>query len=72
MIVKRSYGDVSVASIEVDVALYEQVTKLSEELGIDAAFPRTVAGYLDRAIAKGHGQQELAAIFELMLPTRET
>jgi 3-hydroxyisobutyrate dehydrogenase-like beta-hydroxyacid dehydrogenase len=68
MIVKRSYGDVSVASIELDVAAYEQVTKLSEELGIDAAFPRTVASYLDRAVAKGHGQQELAAIFELMVP----
>jgi 3-hydroxyisobutyrate dehydrogenase-like beta-hydroxyacid dehydrogenase len=68
MIVKRSYDDVSVASIELDVAAYEQVTKLSEELGIDAAFPRTVASYLDRAIAKGHGQHELAAIFELMVP----
>jgi len=68
MIAKRSYDDISVCSIEVDVAAYEQVTKLSEELGIDAAFPRTVASYLDRAIAKGHGQQELAAIFELMVP----
>ncbi len=71
MIAKRSYDDVSVCSIEVDVAAYEQVTKLSEEFGIDAAFPRMVASYLDRAIAEGHGQQELAAIFELMLPTRE-
>ncbi len=68
MIAKRSYDDISVCSIEVDVAAYEHVTKLSEELGIDAAFPRTVASYLDRAIAKGHGQQELAAIFELMVP----
>ena len=68
MIAKRSYDDVSVCSIEVDVEAYGQVTKLSDELGIDAAFPRTVASYLDRAIAKGHGQQELAAIFELMVP----
>jgi 3-hydroxyisobutyrate dehydrogenase-like beta-hydroxyacid dehydrogenase len=68
MIVKRSYGDISVAPIEVDAALYEQVATLSEELGIDAAFPRMVASYLDRAIAKGHGQHELAAIFELMVP----
>jgi 3-hydroxyisobutyrate dehydrogenase-like beta-hydroxyacid dehydrogenase len=68
MIVKRSYGDISVAPIEVDAALYEQVATLSEELGIDAAFPRMVTSYLDRAIAKGHGQQELAAIFELMVP----
>ncbi len=71
MIAKRSYDDISVCSIEVDVAAYEQVTNLSAELGIDAAFPRTVASYLDRAIANGHGQQELAAIFELMVPTRE-
>ena len=67
MIAKRSYDDISVCSIEVDVAAYEQVTKLSAELGIDAAFPRTVASYLDRAITEGHGQQELAAIFELMI-----
>ncbi len=68
MIAKRSYDDISVCSIEVDVAAYEQVTNLSAELGVDAAFPRTVASYLDRAIAKGHGQQELASIFELMVP----
>ena len=71
MIAKRSYDDISVCPIEIDVAAYEQVAKLSEELGVDAAYPRMVAGYLDRAIAEGRGQQELAAIFELMMPTRE-
>ena len=68
MIAKRSYDDISVCSIEVDVAAYEQVAKLSEELGIDAAFPKMVTSYLDRAIAEGHGEHELAAIFELMVP----
>jgi 3-hydroxyisobutyrate dehydrogenase-like beta-hydroxyacid dehydrogenase len=68
MIAKRSYDDISIAPIEVDAALYEQVAKLSEELGVDAEFPKMVTSYLDRAIAKGHGQQELAAIFELMVP----
>ena len=68
MIAKRSYDDVSVCSIEVDVEAYGQVTKLSEELGIDAAFPRMVASYLDRAITEGRGKHELAAIFELMVP----
>ncbi len=53
------------------MADYERVAKLSEELGIDAALPKMVASYLDRAIAKGHGQQELAAIFELMLPRND-
>jgi hypothetical protein len=27
-----------------------------------------VTSYLDRAIAEGHGEHELAAIFELMVP----
>ncbi len=70
MMAKRSY-DNPVCALEVEAAAYNHVVRLSEELGIDAAFPRTVASYLDRAIAKGHGQQELAAIFEVMLPTRE-
>jgi 3-hydroxyisobutyrate dehydrogenase-like beta-hydroxyacid dehydrogenase len=68
MIAKRSYDEISVGTIELDAALYEQVAKLSEDLGVDAAFPRMVTGYLDRAIAEGHGQHELAAIFELMVP----
>ena len=68
MIAKRSYDDISIGVIELDAALYEQVAKLSEELGIDAAFPKMVTSYLDRAIAEGHGEHELAAIFELMVP----
>jgi 3-hydroxyisobutyrate dehydrogenase-like beta-hydroxyacid dehydrogenase len=69
MLVKRSYDG---GAFDVDVAAYAHVTRLSEELGIDAAFPRTVASYLDRAVAEGRVQQQLAAIFELMLPTGET
>ncbi len=68
MIAKRSYDDVSVCPIEIDVAAYEQVAKLSEELGVNTAFPKMVTSYLDRAVAEGRGQQELAAIFELMVP----
>lgn len=68
MIAKRSYDDISVAPIKLDAALYEQVAKLSENLGVDAAFPKMVTSYLDRAMAEGHGQHELAAIFELMVP----
>jgi 3-hydroxyisobutyrate dehydrogenase-like beta-hydroxyacid dehydrogenase len=68
MIAKRSY-EVSGASIELDAAAYKHVTMLSEELGVDTALPATVSGFLERAIAEGHGQQELAAIFELMVPS---
>ena len=69
MLVKRSYDG---GAFDVDVAAYEHVTKLDEKLGIDAAFSKTVASYLDRALAEGRGHQELAALFELMLPKGET
>jgi len=68
MIANRSY-EVSGASMEIDVAAYRHVTRLCEELGVDTALPATVSGYLERAIAKGYGRQELAAIFELMVPS---
>ena len=64
MIAKRSYD---AESLNVDMMAYEHVKRLSEEVGIDAAFPRTVASHFDRAIAEGHGQQTLAGIFELMI-----
>jgi len=40
---------------------------MGSALGVDTAVPTMVASYLDRAIAEGHGRQELAAIFELMV-----
>ena len=67
MIAKRSYDGISIAPIELDAALYKQIAKLSAELGVDTAVPTMVASYLDRAIAEGHGQRELAAIYELMV-----
>jgi hypothetical protein len=69
MLLKRSYDG---GTFDVDVAAYAHVTKLGEKLGIDAEFSKAVASYLDRAVAEGRGHQELAAIFELMLPTGET
>ena len=68
LIAKRSYDDISIGQIEGDAALYKQIAKLSEELGVDTAVPTMVASYLDRAVAEGHGEHELAAIFELMVP----
>jgi len=62
MIAQRSY---KAEAIEVDVMAYAHVTALSEELGIDTAYPRVVARYLDRA--RGHSEQSLATIFEAMI-----
>jgi len=62
MIAKRSY---KAEAIEVDVMAYAHVTALSEDLGIDTAYPRVVARYLDRA--RSRGEQSLASIFEAMI-----
>jgi hypothetical protein len=68
MIAKRSYDDISVGPIKSDAVLYKQVAKLSAELGVDTAVPTMVTSFLDRALAEGHADHELAAIFELMVP----
>ena len=66
MIAKRTYDDPECA-LEVEAAAYAHVVALSEELGLDAAYPKMVASHFDRAIAAGHGQRELAAVFEVMI-----
>ena len=66
MIADRSY-EVTGGALEGDAAAYAHVVRLSEELGIDAAFPKTVAGYFERAIADAHGQQELPVMFEMLI-----
>ena len=66
MIATRSYDNPTCA-LEVDAAAYGHVVRLSDEFGIDSDFPRTVARYLDRAIASGYGKQELAAVFEVLV-----
>lgn len=65
-IAMRHYGD-PVCAIDVHAAAYAHVVNLSEELGIDVAFPQLVARTFELAIAEGHGQHELPAIFETLL-----
>ena len=67
MIEKRSY-DKDVGALEVDAAAYSHVVKLSEELGVDTEFPNLVASFFERALTEGLGQQEIASLFELMVP----
>ncbi len=65
-IAMRHYGD-PVSTIDVHAAAYAHVVNLSEELGIDVEFPQLVARTFELAIAEGHGQHELPAIFETLL-----
>ncbi len=66
MIAKRSYDNPSCA-MEVEAQAYSHVVKLSEKLGVDSRFPKTVMGYFKQAIADGHGQHDLASTFEVLL-----
>jgi hypothetical protein len=39
---------------------------LSRTNGIDHAYAEALMGYFDRAIAAGHGEHEIAALFEVL------
>ncbi len=66
MIASGSY-EVTGSAMEVDGGAIAQVITVSEALGIDATFPKMVASYVERAIADGHGQEELPAMFEMLV-----
>ncbi len=66
MVAARSYDPAEV-TMEIDAAAYDHVVSLSDELGVDGKFPKTVADCFARAIADGHAQQELPAVFETLL-----
>ncbi len=66
MLVKRSYES-SGSRLENVPNAYAHVVRLSEDLGVDTTFAKTVSELFDRAIAEGYGQQELAAVFEVLL-----
>ncbi len=68
-IAKRSYEDPG-ATLEVHAAAFRHVVDLSEALGIDAALPKFMLGYFERGLASGYSQQELSALFELMINKR--
>lgn len=55
------------ATIDVHTACYRHVVDLSEELAVDTALPKFMLDYFERGLASGYGQQELSALFELMV-----
>ena len=69
MIAKRDYDNPGCA-LTIEAAAYDHVVKLSEALGIDGALAAVVAGTFERAIAAGHGDQALAATFEVLTQQR--
>lgn len=57
----------SEAQLELYAEAFAPVVAFSKELGIDTSVPAIVAKFFARAIAEGHGQHGLPALFELMM-----
>ncbi|MBI3303586.1 MAG: NAD(P)-dependent oxidoreductase [Deltaproteobacteria bacterium] len=63
MIKKGSYAG-SQATLDTCVAGMGHFVQFSRASGVDSTYPEGVLGYFQRAVAQGHGQDELPAVFE--------
>ncbi|MBN3822814.1 NAD(P)-dependent oxidoreductase [Burkholderia sp. Ac-20384] len=63
MIKKGNYSG-SQATLDSWAAGIGQLVAYSQESGTDSSYPQEVLARLQQAVAKGHGQHELAAVFE--------
>lgn len=66
MVEARSY-ETEAATIKVEKAAYDHVLKLSEAFGIESELPRQIAEIMRRASRAGYDEQDLAAVFEVLL-----
>ncbi len=61
---QRSYAS-TVASLNANTIALEHIVQFCDENGVDRALPACLAGALQRAAAAGHGEKDLAAVFEI-------
>jgi 3-hydroxyisobutyrate dehydrogenase-like beta-hydroxyacid dehydrogenase len=66
MIPARSYAGTE-ATNEIHAAALSHIVRASHEARLDG-FPATVMSYFDKALAKGHGPDEIVAVYEAMRP----
>jgi 3-hydroxyisobutyrate dehydrogenase-like beta-hydroxyacid dehydrogenase len=66
MIPTRSYAGTE-ATNDIHAAALAHIVRASREAGLDG-FPATVMGYFDKALAKGHGPDEIVALYETLRP----
>lgn len=69
MMAERRHDDVQ-ASLEVHAAALAGTLDLCREADVDDALPAALMGALEGAIAEGHGEKELSALFEYFLRKR--
>jgi 3-hydroxyisobutyrate dehydrogenase-like beta-hydroxyacid dehydrogenase len=66
MIPARSYAGTE-ATNDIHAAALEHIVRASKEARLDG-FPATIMGYFEKALAKGHGPDEIVALYEAMRP----
>ena len=64
MMLARDYTSEQV-TLDVHAYAFEQVLPTCQTLGVDDALPQAIEGAMKRAIARGHGSDEIAALVEV-------
>ena len=66
MIAKRNYGNAQ-ASMQTHAAAFAEALAVCREAGVDDTLPAALMHNFHRALATGHGEQEMSALFEVLL-----
>jgi hypothetical protein len=66
MIAARNHDNVQ-CRLDVHAAAFADTLAMCRETGVDDAMPTAVMHNFERAIAAGHGGQEMSAIFETLI-----
>jgi 3-hydroxyisobutyrate dehydrogenase-like beta-hydroxyacid dehydrogenase len=64
MVRQRSYRSL-VASLNANISAIEHIVQFSDENGVDRALPACLVASLKQTAAAGHGEDDLAAVFEI-------
>ena len=67
-IAARSYGNTD-APMEVWIHTFEGTLSMCRDLGVDDSLPSVVMNHFKRASASGYADSDLAAVFEVLIPT---
>jgi 3-hydroxyisobutyrate dehydrogenase-like beta-hydroxyacid dehydrogenase len=64
----RTYPGSVDATLSVHAAAIDQIARASREAGMDSAFPEALHDSYGRAVARGHGNHDLPALYEAFVP----
>ncbi len=66
MIAKRDHDDVQ-GSVAMNAAAFAESLAMCRDVGVNDALPAAMMSNFERAIAAGHGEREMSALFEVLI-----